>query len=218
MSNAALYFPAIGAALGAVTGVVLSLFEPHLGAPIASLIALTILLLLTGALHEDGLADVADACRAGRSRETILRILKDSRIGTYGTLALIASFLLRWQALSRMRVNPVLGLIAALALSRTALVALAVVSPPVGDGLGASFIRDLPRPSAYGAILLGALLALLAAHFSGLIMIGFTALITAGARSYFLRRIGGVNGDCLGATCQIVETINLLISAWQPSI
>ena len=193
------------------------LFREPLGSSIAALLGVGALLLLNGGLHEDGLADVADGCRASRSPETILWIMKDSRIGVYGALAIVSSVLLRWQALSRCRINPVLGLAAALTLSRSGLVALGGVSHAVGHGLGASFVRDLTRRSVSITLMTGLAIALVSAQLTGLFMACFSALTVWGARSYFSKRIGGVTGDCLGATCQIIETVNLLILAWQPA-
>lgn len=216
-SKSAIYFPWVGALLGAVAGTWIALSRAHLGSDIACLLALVILTLLTGGIHEDGLADVADAFRAGRSRGKILEILKDSRIGTYGALALLGAFLVRWQALTRSHLDPVLGLVAALALSRASLVALAGFSPPLGDGLGSDFIRHLSRPVLLTSIAGSILIAGLAAGLTSVAMIVASAAVVAGLRLYFLRRAGGVNGDCLGATCVIVETVNLLILAWQPS-
>src|SRR6202020_248337 len=70
-----------------------------LPASIAALITVTFWTLISGVLHEDGLADVADAMRAGRTRERMIAILKDSRIGTYGAVAIVLTLVARWQAL-----------------------------------------------------------------------------------------------------------------------
>src|SRR4051794_5626236 len=117
--------------------------QRFLSSSIAALLAISGLVAMTGALHEDGLADVADAFRAGRSRERIMIILKDSRIGAYGALALIVSFALRWQSLVGFQVNAALGLAVSLAVSRSVLVLLAFLAPSVGAGLGVSFASFL---------------------------------------------------------------------------
>ena len=213
----AAFFPLVGAALGASAGAILLLCSRGFGSSVAALVALLYLVTVTGCLHEDGLADVADAFRAGRSREKIMAILKDSRIGTYGAVALILSLLVRWQALAAPRRHPVLELAVALALSRTALVALAVFAPAAGEGLGRAFTEQLSRPTAFWAITQGVLLAFLAGWQRGLAMVLASALIVLLAHSWFQARLGGVNGDCLGATCQAVETVNLLILVWHPS-
>ena len=205
-SQSAMFFPLVGALLGLSAGLVLVTGN--------ALLVIAWLLIATGCIHEDGLADVADAFRAGRSRERILAILKDSRIGTYGCLALMMSVLIRWQALAQMRTNPVYGLIAALALSRTALVALAGIAPAAGDGLGREFVNGLRASTAAAAIAQATAITLLAGWRYAAAMILSSAAIVLLARAYFVRRLGGVNGDCLGATCQIVETANLLILTW----
>lgn len=217
LSQTAPAFPIIGALLGALAGSTLNALRPYVGAPLAALLAIGILVVLTGGLHEDGLADIADACRAGRSRETMLRILKDSRIGTYGALALIISILMRAEALARSGSHAVLGVTAALALSRSALVALAGFTPSFGEGLGAAFSAGLTLPLVWTSIVLAVAIATLAAQGLGLIMILVTTATVIASRMYFLKRLGGVNGDCLGAACQIAEAGNLLVLACQLS-
>jgi adenosylcobinamide-GDP ribazoletransferase len=219
--EAAVFFPVIGALLGAFTGGALLVFTAGVGRPLGSLLALALLLILTGCLHEDGLADVADAVRAGRTRERMLEILKDSRIGTYGAIALILSIGLRWQSLTQ-AANPVYGLAAALTLSRTSLIALAALAPPVGSGLGQAFAAALsgatPAATVTLAVVICALMGLVTPWQTIAAMMVSTAAVVLMSRWYFTRRLGGVNGDCLGATCQAVEMVNLVILACQPSI
>ncbi len=211
---AAVFFPFVGVLLGASAGGVVLLGG---GGSLAALLALAYLMMVTGCLHEDGLADVADAVRAGRSREKIMLILKDSRIGTYGGLALIMSVLIRWQALALCRVNPVYGLVAALALSRASLVVLAGIAPSVGGGLGQAFATGISRLVVVGVVAQAVAVAFVAGWRNAVVMVGCSAVVILVARGWFVRRLGGVNGDCLGATCQAVETVNLVILTWQPS-
>lgn len=225
----AVFYPLVGALLGASAGAVLMLSEVGLGRPLSALLALGWLLVVTGCLHEDGLADVADAVRAGRTREKMMAILKDSRIGTYGAVALILSVAVRWQAMAEMAqpmpqlmAQPVAGLAAAVSLSRMSLVALAGISPAVGSGMGQAFALDCSRKVVSLVVVQAVAMAGAAAWFTGwrpaLGMIAATALMVLLARAYFVRRLGGVNGDCLGATCQVVEMVNLVILAWRFSI
>src|SRR3954471_15815666 len=97
--RAAPFFPLIGAALGATCGLVFEVCQKPLGGSLAALTAISAAIILSGGLHEDGLADVADALRAGRSREKMLAILKDSRIGAYGAVVLVLCICIRWQTL-----------------------------------------------------------------------------------------------------------------------
>jgi adenosylcobinamide-GDP ribazoletransferase len=214
LGQAAVFFPAVGAVLGASAGAMLHWGG---GTPLAALVALTYLVAITGCLHEDGLADVADAVRAGRSREKILLILKDSRIGAYGAVAVVLVILLRWQALGLCQVEPVYGLAGALGLSRASLVLLGGLTPALGEGLGREFAAGISRRTLWAAAAQAVAFASLAGWRHGAAMVVGSALMVTLARVWFVRRLGGVNGDCLGATCQAVETVNLLILAWRPS-
>ncbi len=213
---AAVYFPIVGALLGAVAGIVLVVFEKPLGRTLAAMLSIVFLITGTGGLHEDGLADVADAFRAGRSREKIMTILKDSRIGAYGALALIVSVALRWQALAQCRTNVVLSLAAVVSLSRTTMVVLAGITPTVGEGLGTQFASVISRRVVIVAGAQGVIIALFCGWQRGLALVTASTIVVMLARSYFVRRLGGINGDCLGAACQMVETVNLILLAWQP--
>ncbi len=207
-AGSALFFPLAGALLGAGAAAVSKLpFPPSIGA----LLAVFFLVAATGALHEDGLADVFDAFRAGRPPRKIHAILKDSRVGTYGALALIISILLRWQTIALLAARALPALAAAAGASRAAMVALAYIAKPAGEGLGRDFHKGL-RPAAVAASALqGALLPFLCGPAAGCAALAANLLIILLARAYFERRIGGVTGDCLGATCQISEIALLLI-------
>lgn len=210
--RAALFFPLVGAWLGFFGAGLYGLAQPHLSSSLAALLVVIAGMLLTGGLHEDGLADVADAFRAGRGADRILAILKDSRIGTYGGLAILGSVLLRWQAIDTIPAANLTGaLVASQAVSRAAMVALAWTSRPVGTGLGAAFCLSLTSPAAVLAILQGAAFALLCGPLAALWIVVAAAVIVAAAHSYFHTRIGGVTGDCLGAVSQWVEIAVLLV-------
>jgi adenosylcobinamide-GDP ribazoletransferase len=142
----------------------------------------------------------------------MLAILNDSRIGAHGALALCLSLLLRWQALAHLQGNVWLRLPAAYGLSRASMVLLAAWSRPAGEGLGAAFLRTLPRwavwvvaSQAIGlAALTGSPWAALALLVS---MVGVVLL----CRSWFHRRLGGTNGDCLGFQCIASEVVTLAV-------
>ena len=214
LGEAAPLFPIVGALLGAIIGLIDRWLQPMLGPSGAALVAIISLSLFTGNLHEEGFADVADAVRKGRSKETMLQILKDSRIGSYGAIALIFVILIRWQGLSHCRINPIYGLAAALALSRSTLVLLAGSTPVLGPGLGAEFKRSMAAGSFFVSGVVACLLAVGFSHTAGVVMSVATMLVLVVMRAWFLRRLSGVNGDCLGAVCQVAETVNLLVMAW----
>jgi adenosylcobinamide-GDP ribazoletransferase len=211
-----MFFPVVGGLLGASCGAVFLVLENGAGRSLSALIALAWLIVITGCLHEDGLADVADAIRAGRTRERMMAILKDSRIGAYGALALIATVAIRWQALAGSRVNSLAGMTAAVALSRTCMVALAGIAPVAGEGMGAEFARACSRGVVAVTAAQGVVIASLAGPGRAAAMCLASGLIVMLAHAWFVRRLGGVNGDCLGATCQVVEMANMVILAWHP--
>src|SRR5204862_3288051 len=123
--RAALFFPLVGAALGAAAGGVRWAAAQVFPASMAALLALLFLIVATGALHEDGLADVFDAFRAGRSPERIHAILKDSRIGAFGVLALVIAVLLCWQSIGLLCSGVVPAVAAVVGAARGAVVAFA---------------------------------------------------------------------------------------------
>jgi len=210
--RAAIFFPLVGAILGAAGAGIYIGLSLALPPTIAALATVAFWTAISGVLHEDGLADVADALRAGRTQEKMLAILKDSRIGTYGAVAIVLSILARWQALDHLAFSPVLEiLIAAQAVPRAAIVALAWVSRPAGTGLGQAFASTLTTPAALIAIAQGILAAFACGLRPGLAIILGSYLILRAARWYFYRRIGGVNGDCLGAAEQFVEIYILVL-------
>lgn len=211
-SQSAVFFPLVGAAIGWCAVAVLLAAKALLPAPIPALLALAFTILATGGLHEDGLADVADAIRAGRSRDQMFAILKDSRVGAFGALAISLSLLLRWQALAALVVDPLAAMVASLTIARAAMVALAWIARPVGQGMGDAFCASLSTPVVLLALLQAAAAGFLL-EWRGVPVLVMAVAIVLAARTWFHARLGGINGDCLGATCQAVEVSTLLVLA-----
>lgn len=211
----AVFFPLVGAGIGAAGGLLFEVLRGHIPLPLAALVVLAFWSLLTGALHEDGFADCADAFRAYRSRHKIMEILKDSRVGAHGALALILLTLLRWQALTSTSAPPIQALAVAHGVSRAAIVALAWVTPPAGTGSGYQLSQTLTSLGAIAAILQGIALALylLPSHASA--VLGVSAIVVILAKRYFIARIGGFTGDSLGGTEQVLETLLLVLFSWR---
>lgn len=203
----------IGLLAAAVFGVTSSFGLPALA---AALLTIAATLLLTGALHEDGLADLADGLGGGHDRWAKLAIMRDSRLGSFGALALILSVALRAAALAALLPGlPALaGLLAAHALSRALLPALMVLFPSArNDGLAATI--GPPRgQDALLAIALGAGLTLIALGPLTALAAIVTAVIAAAlVMTLAARHIGGYTGDVLGAAQQIAEISLLLVLA-----
>jgi len=217
LANAAWAFPLVGAGIGAVAGFIFLLAQVlRLGDWLAALLAVLAGIALTGALHEDGLADTADGLIGGRDRDHALAIMRDSRQGTFGVLAIVLSVLMRAAALVNIGdpVHAVLALISAHAASRAVLpVAMRVMRPARADGLGAS--AGQPRAAfAVFAGTMGILISLAAlGPQRGAIALGILGAGVFGAGLLAQRRIGGYTGDILGAFQQIGEIAMLLTAA-----
>lgn len=168
---------------------------------------------VTGALHEDGLADSADGLWGGWDRDRRLAIMSDSRIGTYGVLALGLSLLLRWSALTTLAGAGWLwpALLAAGVLSRAAMVVPMSVLPPARPaGLSASAGRPEGATTLI-AVALGAVIAALAAGIAVLPACAAVGAVVFGWCLIAKARIGGQTGDILGATQQLSEIAVLLV-------
>jgi adenosylcobinamide-GDP ribazoletransferase len=212
-----MYAPA-GAMIGAVTGVVLFGLA-WLGVPalLAASLAFVVSLIITGALHEDGLADCADGFGGGKHREQRLEIMRDSRIGTYGTLALFSAGAAKLACFVELQSMPLWTCVAltaaAGAFSRALMVDLLWATKPArSDGLSHMVGRP-SRNTALMSVTLGAL-AVLAAGFtfdavSGVYALPVALVATGAIRSVAMRLIGGQTGDVCGAV-QVTSEIAVL--------
>lgn len=216
LSAAAPWFPVVGLVIGAAQGAVLVGASQVLPPLPAAVLAVAAAALITGAFHHDGLADMADAFGGGWDVEQRMAIMKDSRLGTYGTSALILAFATEISVLAS--VTPEQGfraIIAAHTLSRAIAVAVMFRAPLAGDGMGAAYAADLPAVGAGAAMLFG--LAVTALAFTGpwtaVIAVALAVLAAAAVVALAIRKIGGVTGDVLGAVQQLSSLAILLAAA-----
>jgi adenosylcobinamide-GDP ribazoletransferase len=210
-------FPAVGAGIGFLAAgamMLATLFGLHNAA--AALFGLVAAGLVTGAMHEDGLADTADGFGGGKTRDEKLAIMRDSRQGSYGIIALIVTIGLRAVALTTIGdpIDGALALIAAHAASRAALPpALYLMRPAREDGLGATAGRPTLTATLV-AIAIGAAVALaMLGPLRGVVALIVMGAAVAGAAVLAQRQIGGYTGDVLGAFQQIGEIVMLLVAA-----
>jgi adenosylcobinamide-GDP ribazoletransferase len=217
LAEAAWAFPLVGAGIGAVAGLVfLAAQLIGLGDWPAALLGVLAGVLLTGALHEDGLADSADGLFGGSDRDRRLAIMRDSRHGTFAVLALVLSVALRAAALARIGdvVFAGLALVAAHAGSRALLpIAMWALPPARDDGLGAASGRPRPAAVIVAALIAGAIVAAGLGPLRGVVAFGLAIAAMAAAAAVASRRIGGYTGDILGAFQQIGEIVILLAAA-----
>lgn len=210
-----LWFPMVGAAIGLVVGTTYAAVRAiEAPATLAATVAVVVGIVLTGGLHEDGLADTADAIGA-RGPEHAFTIMSDPTHGTYGVLSLIASLSLRVTALSA--VPPTAGMLIAVSantVGRSAAVGLMAVSRSARQtGLGATYITRTPR--AVGIACTTPVMALLIGFsgWSGLVSALVAVAIAVVVRVIAYRRYGGVTGDVLGAAEQLSEMSTYIILA-----
>ena len=208
------WFPVVGAGVGLAVAAIYAgshTFLPPL--PAASL-AVVAGIALTGAFHEDGLGDTADAFGGHHDRDATVRILKDPRLGTFGVLAVAASLLLRAGAVAALAAAAALAALpAAHALSRAAAVAAMTALPAAGDtGLGASYALALSRRRALAGAAAGLGIALALLGLPALVAAAAAGLAALALGRLAVRRVGGVTGDVLGAVQQLGEILTLLVA------
>lgn len=213
LSRSVPWFPVVGALIGAAVGGVAAGLMELIPPLVAAALAILFGVLLTGAFHEDGLADTADAM-GGWTPERRREILKDSRHGSYGVAAMCGTIVLRIVCVASL--GPAVAfasLIAAHALGRGAAVGVMGAAPPVPEeGLGADYTRAL-SPVRAGAGVVAALLIgmLVAGWWAGPFAVA--ALVAATTVSMVTRRaFGGVSGDILGAVEQVAECAVLVVA------
>lgn len=180
----------------------------------AAALLLTLQALLTGGLHEDGLSDSADGLLGGRDKTRRLEIMKDSRIGSHGALALGLVLLLRWTAMAALLAAGFWGAVVAVAmLSRAAMAAMIATLPNArGTGLSQS-MGAVPQSAAVVAVGLSLLLSIPLAGTATLPMAIAAAATALVFGTYAKAKIGGQTGDILGATQQLTEAAMLLVAA-----
>jgi adenosylcobinamide-GDP ribazoletransferase len=212
VGRGALLFPLVGAGIGAAVGGAALLAHSALPPLVAAALAVALGALLTGGLHLDALADVADALGA-RTREQALEIMRDPRIGAYGTTALALDLIVKVAAVAALLEHRdlVLKLLVAGALSRATAPPLAAALPYARDTGGVLHGR-VGFASVVASSALAVAAAVLLLGTTGAAMIGSTVVVAAGLAAWYRHLLGGTTGDALGATIELTETVALLVA------
>ena len=164
-------------------------------------------IMFTGAFHEDGLADSYDGLYGGFSRDRILEIMKDSRIGTYGSVALFLGLLTKFQALMLVE-NIFIALIIGHSFSRFAALCYIPIIPYArqeNDSKAKPLITGIQMKSIFLAAIPGVLPLLVLSVWKSIAVVGTVLIIWFILKRIFLNRVGGITGDLLGASQQIFE-------------
>ena len=223
LARSTVYFPLVGALVGALGALVYAFALRGWNPIVAGILAVVTTVWVTGAFHEDALADACDGFGGGWEPAQVLTIMKDSRIGSYGSVGLMLVLLARVSALAMLGGSGTMVAVQAL-----------VVGHTLGRWSSLPLIRFLPYVSAEGArnrpfaasvtdarlvvgTLLSAAVTVFALHGSGLVAILVVCtcalVVTMIAGRYFWRRLRGMTGDCLGAANQLVELSVYLVLA-----
>ena len=217
LSRAIKFFPLVGLVIGSGSVFLQRMLISHLSRPLIALVLLVYLVLITGCFHEDGLADTADGFGGGWTRDQVLLILKDSRIGSYGATALILSLLARYLLLASLPLEHFAAyVISAHVLCRWSSLPLSyfLSSAREQDGQGARVAKlTSPASLVFGSVFTLAIVAF-ALRWSALAPLLLTTLVVVLSGWIYFRKIGGVTGDCFGATNQLTEIAVYFCGVW----
>lgn len=228
LARAVGWFPAVGALIGLAQGLVLVTANLLVDPLLAAVLSVAVSTLITGAFHLDGIADVADAFGGGWTREQRMAILKDSRLGTYGTATVVIVVLIEVAALATIVERPaleaVVAVMAAHSVSRAAaVVTMRVARPATVDGLAAAYVAEAgPASLSLASAVAGAILVGLAMLMGGgSVAVGVTvaavvlavAMTTTAMIILANRKIGGITGDVLGSVQQLGALATLVVMA-----
>ena len=206
LSRAAFWFPAVGVLVGAVMGGTYLLADLALGQGPSVLLAILAAILLTGGFHEDGLADSADALGAHVPRERKLEILRDSRVGTFGALAVAFALLFAYASLVELDgVDVLYAAIAGHVLGRWSGLPQSLLLPRARPEGAGTLVEATPLITGAATAYAAAIVLIATGPANGAITIGVAALVTALAGLVAVRSFGGVSGDVFGATNKLVE-------------
>jgi adenosylcobinamide-GDP ribazoletransferase len=208
LSSSAVFFPVVGLLLSGGAIVIHQALSRFVSQNVVVVMILVFLVVITGGLHEDALADAADGFGGGWNKDQVLAIMRDSRIGSFGALAIVLALLARFVFLSDLPPQQLDSyLVAGQVTCRWTALPLAFFLSPARtqSGQGARLAGRISVSSLIaGTLLTGVILGValrMKALWAGLAAIAMTAATGA----YYRRRIGGITGDCLGATIQLTE-------------
>lgn len=214
------FFPLVGLAIGGLLVGADRLISPWIVRPLCDALLITLSVLVTGALHLDGLADVCDGLAARGGRERFLAVMKDSQVGAVGAVGLVLGILLKWQALvavpSELKWQALL-LFPALARFGQVLT-MTGARRAREDGLGAAITQGT------GVVtLLVASATVCAAGFyllglKGILPLAAVCLLTAAGRTFFQRKLGGLTGDTIGCINELNEILALMVISALPLV
>ncbi len=207
-----IWFPLIGLLIGSILVAANHVLAQQIPAAVTAALILSLWIVLTGALHLDGLADVCDGLYAGRTPDERLRIMKDPHIGTMAAVAITAHLILKFAMIHSLPASALApSMLLAPCMARYAMGVLGTTLPyaRTDGGTAASFVRHATPRSLLIVLTVALVLSWLIARRAGLGLLAVASGVAWLLRTVFFRTLGGVTGDALGATGEIVESVVL---------
>jgi adenosylcobinamide-GDP ribazoletransferase len=207
------WFPVTGLLIGGLLVAGNWLISPWIVRPLCDALLITLLTLITGALHLDGLADVCDGLAARGSRERFLAVMKDSQVGAIGAVGLVLALLLKWQALQAVPTElkwQALLLFPALARFGQVLT-LTGARRARQDGLGAAFAQGGGALPLFIALFTVAAAGYYLLDLRGIAALTAVCILTAAGRTFFQQKLGGLTGDTIGCISELNEILVLVV-------
>ncbi|MGB9629705.1 MAG: adenosylcobinamide-GDP ribazoletransferase, partial [Thermodesulfobacteriota bacterium] len=205
--------PLVGLLIGLLLCLGYYLFSQLLPKPLSIWLTIGLLALLTRGLHLDGFADTIDGLASGGSKEKILEVMRDSRIGPFGVIGLILLVGAKYLTLHQMTNSSLYAsIILMTVLGRHAMVLVCYRSPYArfGEGLGKPFSENLHFRETIVSFFTSLAISLLIVGMNGLLIFVGITLFNLGYRSFFIKRLGGVTGDVLGAANELTELLAII--------
>ncbi len=212
------FFPLVGLIIGALLAGANWLIAPWLARPLCDALLITLAVLITGALHLDGLADVCDGLAARGGRERFLAVMKDSQVGAIGAVGLVLGILLKWQALAAVPTElkwQALLLFPAMARFGQVLT-MTGARHARQDGLGALFAQESGGTALFLAFVTTASAGFYLLAVKGIIVLAAVCLLTFAGRAFFLNKLDGLTGDTIGCINELNEILALVVISALP--
>lgn len=214
------FFPVVGLAIGGLLAGANWLISPWIIRPLCDALLITLLALITGALHLDGLADVCDGLAARGGRERFLAVMKDSQVGAVGAVGLVLGLLLKWQALAAVPAEmkwQALLIFPALARFGQVLT-MTGARHARQDGLGAAIAQGTGVVTLVVASVTAAATGWYLLGPRGIVPLAAVCLLTLAGRMFFQRKLGGLTGDTIGCISELNEILALVVISAVPLI
>jgi adenosylcobinamide-GDP ribazoletransferase len=208
------FFPLVGLAIGLLLALGYYLFSFVMPRPLAVWLTIGLSAFLTRGLHLDGFADTMDGLASGGTKEKVLEVMRDSRIGAFGVISLILLIGAKYFALDHLsRQSMTSPLILMAVMGRGSMVLVCHRSPYArsGNGLAKPFAENLHAREVIVSSVFGCAISLLAMGFKGILVFVGISLFSFGYRFFFVRKLGGVTGDILGGVNELSEVLSLLL-------